>query len=208
MIDQRSAECTGHATFLRLLDILRPALVSTVESFYNDQIATMLDTRYSCKKRVGIFPTVATLPSFVQHYEQVAKLAADDSATRQLVGLVEERLAAALFRNLAGLAAEGDAVGAGIGDDEDKGRLNAAVMIIGTHVVASLCARKSAPPDARGAAALLPGARIRPIGSVGGAANVRREHGRLRPALLHPHHRQAPCKQEALLTDRSLWRHC
>lgn len=134
VVDQRSADCTGHAAFLRLLDVLRPALVATVESFYNDQIATMLNTGYSCKKRVGIFSTVATLPSFVQHYEQVAKLAAGDSATRQLVSLVEEKLAAALFRNLVNLAAEGDAVGAGIGDDEDKGRLNAAVMIIGMLV--------------------------------------------------------------------------
>lgn len=130
VVDQRSNEASaGHGLVLiRLMDSLRPSLMQAGESFLNEQIAEILNQHYSCKKRLGIFPIVQALPLFVKHFEGFCINIDKHSNTRQLLDLAYDRISTSIFKVFADLSSQGEKDEDQ--EDEDKGRLNATVMLL------------------------------------------------------------------------------
>jgi exocyst complex component 1 len=130
VVDQRLSEAgVGHDLILtRLMEALKPSLMQCSESFLNEQIAGILNQSYSCKKRLGIFPIVQALPLFVKHFEGFCTSMDRHSNTRQLLDLAYDRMCTSIFKVFTDLSSQGEKEDDQ--EDEDKGRLNAVVMLL------------------------------------------------------------------------------
>lgn len=110
--------------FAKTLQTLKRRLLIVAEQFIADQVAVIEASKYSARKRSGIFPFVALFPNFIERMEKIVGAVAPGGASRDTMNRGYERITGAIFRSLDALAQ-----GAERSADE-KERINASVMNI------------------------------------------------------------------------------
>lgn len=88
------------------------------------QVEAVQESRFSAKKRSGVFPSVAVFPRFVQVLERAVLGAPPQSKARALVNTAYDSISQAIFGSLGALMAEASAT------EDEKDNLNAAIMTV------------------------------------------------------------------------------
>lgn len=128
-LDQRIPQLQDNLPVLaKFLTALKRRLLVAAEAFINDQVTVIDATKFSARKRSGIFPFVALFPVFIQKTEETLRglksTTKTTSSAREIVNKGYEKITAAIFRSLDALAVQAEQ-----GADE-KERINASVMNI------------------------------------------------------------------------------
>lgn len=128
VLDVRYPEVLSQLPFLgKILEGIQQKTYNYAELFLESQIEAIKATKYSAKRRSGIFTYVDTFPRFISRIESIlAECGHLDSSANRSRGLVNryyERIGETIFASFKHLAADVD-------DADEKGHINASVMTI------------------------------------------------------------------------------
>jgi hypothetical protein len=113
--------------FAKTLQNIKRRLLTVAENFVADQVAIIDASKFTARKRAGVFPFVSLFPTFIKKMESVVGVA-PGGAAREIMNKGYDRITAAIFRSL-------DALARGAERMDEKERINASVMSIRTLVI-------------------------------------------------------------------------
>jgi len=128
VLDIRYPEVLNQLPFLgKILESIQQKCYNYAELFLESQIEAIKATKYSAKKRSGIFTYVDTFPRFIARTEVIlgecGQLDSSANRSRALVNRYYERIGETIFASFKHLAAD-------VEESDEKGHINASVMTI------------------------------------------------------------------------------
>lgn len=112
--------------FGKILEAVQQSLQSYAEFFLESQIEAIKATKYSAKKRSGVFSYVETFPRFITRTEAILKecgVTSNSACSRALVNRYFEKIGQCIFDSFDALSSE-------VEESDEKGHINASVMTI------------------------------------------------------------------------------
>jgi len=109
----------------RILQTIKRRQLVVGDQFISDQVSIIEASKYSARKRSGVFPFVALFPQFLSRLESgTLRHAPQTASARDVANRGYERITATIFRSLDVLAMQAER------SNDEKERTNASVMNI------------------------------------------------------------------------------